>query len=83
MNVSIGGIFIRSRRLSNTLVLLEFVSSILSSRAARDPRLFVDSPLSTNPLLKELVAETCCSLQDLLTRCCFVLSFRGALQILH
>ncbi len=42
MNVSIGGIFIRSRRLSNTLVLLELVSSIFVVAHRREPQLVVD-----------------------------------------
>jgi len=42
MNVSIGGIFIRSRRLSNTLLLLELVSSIFVVARWRDPQLVVD-----------------------------------------
>src|SRR5215208_3688382 len=83
MNVSNGGIFIRSRRLSNTLVLLGLVSSIFCYRAARDPQLVVNSRLSTNPLLKELVAANGCSLQVLLVRSCGVLSCGIALQIFH
>ena len=86
MNVSIGGIFMRSRRLSNRLVLLELVSSIFCCRTLRrDPQLVVDVMrrllAQKRSVKRASLIETCSVLRDSASSLCLAMAIRSFIRL--